>query len=111
MTTDKSNFAPSLTMGQLLCNVMDGLLQGRYTLHVGTHAPHRVLHHSCPVSDEYRIDTDDWMEEFFGVRELEDMQIIVVNETLVCMNRHTASQLISVSGEAFLAVFKVSNNL
>lgn len=96
-------------MAQFLCKIMDGVILGQYAVRISDYAPHRVLRYDCPVTDEYRIDTDDWMEEFFGVRELEDMQVIIVNETLVCMNRPTAARLRAVSGDAFAAIFKVAN--
>ena len=108
--TTTARTAADQRFADLCIKLMDGFLTGKYTLRVGQYAPTHCLSGDCPVTDDYRDDTNDWMEEFFGVTELEDMSVAIVNETLVCMTRPTLAMFRRVLGDAFGAVFNAANS-
>jgi hypothetical protein len=107
-TTTTTDSEATLDMSSLCIKLMNGFLSGKYTLRIGQYAPDTASL-ACPVTDEYRDDTNEWMEQFFGVTELVNMGIAIVNETLVCMNRQTAAMMRPLLGDACGAIFNAAN--
>lgn len=107
-TTTTTDSEATLSMSSLCIKLMNGFMSGKYTLRIGQYAPRYCLSGDCPVTDEYRDDTNEWMEQFFGVTELGE-GITIVNETLVCMTRQTAAIMRPLLGDACGAIFNAAN--
>ena len=64
--------------------------------------PRMTLSENCPVTPEYRIDTDAWLLGFFGTSNvLQDGQVIELRqEGVIVMNPRTYAQVQSAISES-----------
>lgn len=63
-------------------------------VHIVPDTPKIILSKDVPVSEDFRIEMDRWMLEFFGITNLlDDGQVIAVGNEAMLMNQRTYRQL------------------